>query len=217
MPLKLRLWVSSTAEASITIRPWGSSQRLFRIHPGRYGATEFNVNAKGEARFSPLVEATGQVIPTMYAGSSLDCALMETVFHDVPFVRGPKLHSKAKHVAGKIASALRLSRDLLFVDLTSVALHKLGIPPENLTRTGAALYRETRAWALAVHQEQSQAEGLLWTSRQDDTAFALVLFGDRIQPGTLEAAGESFSLILPDGSPRAEVQTLAQRLDVLLV
>jgi RES domain len=63
---------------------------------------EFNPSPARNARFSPLVNAAGPVIPTLYAGTTLDCALMETVFHDVPFVAGPKIWSKATHAAGKV-------------------------------------------------------------------------------------------------------------------
>jgi hypothetical protein len=61
------------------------------------------------------VNASGVVIPTIYAGTTLDCALMETVFHDVPFAAGPKIWSKASNVAGKVYSQLTLSRDLALI------------------------------------------------------------------------------------------------------
>jgi RES domain len=73
---------------------------------------EFNPSPAGNARFSPLVNAAGAVIPTLYAGTTLDCALMETVFHDVPFVAGPKIWSKATHAAGKVYSQLILDRNV---------------------------------------------------------------------------------------------------------
>lgn len=208
---------SSPNKLNVTVRLWGAGKHLYRVHPEAYQALEFNATTKGDARFSPLIRPDGKVIPTLYAGSSLDCALMETVFHDVPFVSGPKLHSKAKHIVGKLASVLYVGEDLRLIDLTSIALRKLGVPPENLTRTDAARYSETRARALAVCEENPEAQGLLWTSRQDDTALAVVLFGDRIKTGTLEYEGESFSLVLPDGAPLSEVQALAARLDVLLI
>lgn len=205
------------SKLKVTIRQWGDGQQLYRVHPDRYDANQFNPTTKGDARFSPLIGPDSRVIPTLYAGSTLDCALMETVFHDVPFVSGPKLHSKSKHVAGKIASVLRVSRNLRLVDLTSVALRKLGVAPESLTRTDASAYSETRAWALAIYQEHPKVDGLLWTSRQDDTALAVLLFGSRVEPETLNVSEERMPLILPDGSPRDEVQALAARLDVLLI
>jgi hypothetical protein len=125
---------------------------------------EFNPSPAGNARFSPLVNAAGAVIPTLYAGTTLDCALMETVFHDVPFVAGPKIWSKATHVAGKVYSQLILdgpwlcttnirmlwaSRQadparalVLFQDhLTAPALTASGVPTSLLLSDGSAMLK----------------------------------------------------------------------------
>jgi hypothetical protein len=93
---------------------------------------EFNPSPAGNARFSPLVNAEGTVVPTIYAGATLDCALMETVFHDVPFVAGLKIWSKATHVAGNVYSQLTLSRNLALIDLSAIPLRKLGISRKDL-------------------------------------------------------------------------------------
>jgi hypothetical protein len=162
------------------------------------------------------VNATRAVVPTLYAGTTLDCALMETVFHDVPFVAGPKMWSKATHVAGKVWSQLTLSRNLALIDLSAVPLHKLGISRKDLIECDGTQYPETRAWALALHDQYPNAEGLTWTSRQADPARALVLFEDRITGPALTASGMPTSLLLSDGSAILEVLMLAQRLGVLL-
>lgn len=41
-------------------------------------------------RWSPSDQRKLGAVERIYAGTSLDCALMETVFHDVPFARRPK-------------------------------------------------------------------------------------------------------------------------------
>lgn len=105
---------------------------------------------------------------------------METVFHDVPFAAGPKHWSKATHVAGKVYSQLNLSRNLALIDLSAVPLRKLGISRKDLIECDGSQYPETRAWALALHDQYPNAEGLTWTSRQADPAGALVLFEDRL-------------------------------------
>jgi hypothetical protein len=120
------------------------------------------------------------VIPTLYAGTTLDCTLMETVFHDVPYAAGPKMLSKAKHVAGRSHSSLRFGVDLTLVDLSTISLHKLGISRPELIDTDASHYDESREWALALHEQYPVAQGLKWISRQDDTATARVLVGDRV-------------------------------------
>ena len=105
------------------------------------------------------MNAAGVVIPTIYAGTTLDCALMETVFHDVPFTAGPKIWSKASHVVGRVYSQLTLSRDLALIDLSAIALHKLGISRKDLIESDGSQYPETRAWALALHDQHPDAEG----------------------------------------------------------
>ena len=141
---------------------------------------------------------------------------METVFHDVPFVTGPKMWSKATHVAGKVWSRLALSRDLALIDLSAVPLRKLGISRKDLIESDGSQYPETRAWARALHDQYTNAEGLTWTSRQADPARALVLFEDRLKAPVLTPSGSPTPLLLSDGSATLEILMLAQRLGVLL-
>jgi hypothetical protein len=202
---------------NIALIDWGENERIYRVHSQNYGAAEFNTTARGEARFSPLLSSAGTVVPTLYAGSTLDCALMETVFHDVPFARGPKLHSKAKHIAGKFRSTLRLTRDVRLINLRAIPLRKLGISPTDLIVTDSSHYTETRSWAAALYQQCQEAEGLLWTSRQDDSATAIMLFGDRLPSSPIEIVASPLPLLLEDGAACDEVLNLAARLDVLLI
>jgi hypothetical protein len=177
---------------------------------------EFNSANVGSARFSPLVDTTGTVIPTLYAGTTLDCAMMETVFHDVPFVPGPKNWSKATHISGKVYSQLFLSRDLALIDLSAIPLRKLGISRVELIESDASHYPKTRTSALALHDQYRAAEGLTWTSRQADPARAIVLFEDHLAAATMTVTRSPVSLLQPDGSAISEVIGLAQRLGVFL-
>ena len=206
-----------SGKLNITVIDWGENGLIYRVHSQSYGALEFNPTGRGEARFSPLISPPRSIIPTLYAGSTLECALMETVFHDVPFARGPKLHSKAKHIFGKVRSTLRLTRDVRLIDLRAIPLRKLGISPSDLIVTDSSHYSETRSWASALYRQCEQAEGLLWTSRQDDSATAIMLFGDRLPSSSLEIVAAPLPLLLEDGAACTEVQNLAARLDVLLI
>ena len=208
-----RIILPPAGKLEATIVNWGSSQVLYRVHRDDYAPDAFNPSRAGSARFSPLVVA-GKLIPTLYAGTTLDCALMETVFHDVPFAAGPKLLAKAKHVVGRSRSTLRLSSELSLINLSTISLHKLGITRSELIDTDASLYPETRSWAAALYQQNPAAQGLKWTSRQDDTATALILFGDRCPAMIFEVLEGPFSLLLPDGSTCNEVLFLARRLGV---
>lgn len=156
------------------------------------------------------------IIPTLYAGTTLDCALMETVFHDVPFVAGSKMVSKATHLAGKVYSQLTLNRDLQLIELSPISLRKLGISRKELIESDGSEYPETRTWALALHDQFPAAEGLLWTSRQAAPAEAIVLFEDRLKTPAIVAIGSSSNLLLSDGSAIPVVLDLALKMDVLL-
>ena len=204
------------AKLDATLQAWGNDQTVYRVHPDIYPPDQFNPSSLGSARFSPLT-ISGSVIPTLYAGTTLNCALMETVFHDVPYAAGPKMLSKARHVTGRSHSSLRFRTDLTLVDLSTVSLRRLGISRPELIDTDASHYGETRKWAVALHEQYPAAQGLKWTSRQDDTATALVLFGDRVDVSAFELTGGPVSLLQPDGSACSEVLDLATRLGVYLV
>ena len=200
-----------------TLIQWGEGQTLHRVHSSLYQPDQFNPSTKGDARFSPLSDSSGTVVPTLYAGTTLDCALMETVFHDVPFRAGFKVLSKASHVDGQVSSAIRSPRPLRLVDLTSIALKKLGIRRGDLIDTEASEYPITREWAARFYADHSDAEGLLWTSCQDDRAQAVVLFERRLKGLSFIPVSGPESLLLADGSARPQVLDLADRLDVVLV
>lgn len=107
---------------------------LYRVHQSQYRADEFNPGVRGNARFSPIQDDHGQAIPVLYAGTTLPCALMETVFHDVPHSAGFKSFDRAK-LAGQVRSTIRVEAGLQLVDLSSVALRKLGVTRKQLIDT----------------------------------------------------------------------------------
>jgi hypothetical protein len=143
------------------------------------------------------------------------CALMETVFHDVPHTAGFKTFDKGKLV-GQVHSSVRVEQQLQLVDLASVPLRKLGVTRKQLIDTEKDQYPATRGWAKALHGKCPQAQGLSWVSRQDDSARAVVLFGDRISGGALRPEGESRSL-LEDPDAYDTVLDLADRIGVYIV
>ena len=63
-------------------------QEFWRVHENKYGPAQFNPSPAGDARFSPISNAAGSIIPVLYAGDTRSCALMETVLRDVPLPPG---------------------------------------------------------------------------------------------------------------------------------
>ena len=144
----------------------------------------------------------------------MSCALMESVFHDVPHEPGFKSVDKAK-LANQQHSTIELTNSLELVDLTSVALRKLGIQRKQLIDTEKDQYPATRQWAEAVHLQCRSAQGLTWVSRQDDSARAYVFFGDRVPTGIFRPTGASRDLL--DSPAYDEVIEMAERIGVYLV
>jgi hypothetical protein len=106
-----------------------SGQTVHRVHPSIYsparGVVLFNDNDLGNARFSPIRDITSAIIPTLYAGTSIECALMETVFHDVPLGVGPTNVDPAK-LDPIVCSEIEIIEELLLIDFTSIGLRSLG-------------------------------------------------------------------------------------------
>jgi hypothetical protein len=199
----------------VTLTSLVKGEILHRVHQDKYQADQFNPGVHGNARFSPIQDEHGKPIPTMYGGTTMACALMETVFHDVPYTAGFKSFDKSKLV-GQMHSTVQVGQELQLVDLASVPLRKLGVTRKQLIDTEKEQYPATRKWAEAIYRQCPQAQGLSWVSRQDDSARAVVLFGDRIPDGALRPAGNSRNL-LDDGNAYDAVLDLADRIGVNIV
>lgn len=199
----------------ITSVTWKAGTALHRVHLDVYAADAFNPGTKGNARFSPIVNAVGKPIPTLYGGTSFNCAAMETVFHDVPFAPGLKTFAKHK-LEGQLHSVLAITATLTLADLRNVPLRKLGVERKQLIDTEKDTYGQTRKWAQAIHAQHAHIQGLSWTSRQDDSAMGVMLFGDRVRAGVLTQRGSS-RVLLDDGPAYAELLTLADMIGACVV
>lgn len=203
--------------AKLHITPWTlpGSRVLHRIHQDIYQGDQFNPGIKGNARFSPISDTKGVAIPTLYAAYTFDAALMESVFHDVSHTPGYKHYDKNK-LHRQVYSRVIANQNLTLADLSSVALRKLGVQRKQLIDTEKDCYPLTREWAQAIHGQHPDIQGLSWISRQDDSARAVMLFGDRIQLDTLQQVGASCGL-LQEEKTYAELLDLAERIGADIV
>ena len=215
MARRAKTFLPPADELDATIVLWGKKEEFYRVHDAVYKGNEFNPSRKGNARFSPIRDSDGKIIPTLYAGTTLDCALMETIFHDVPFVSGFKPLSITK-LAGKVHTVFTPKVDLKLVDLSSIALRRLGVDRAHLIDTTKWHYPETRKWAERFYGQFEDLHGLRWTSRQDDSAQAIILFGTRANSKDLVVSGPSMPLLTGDLASAAVIN-LAMRLGVTLV
>jgi len=215
MAKKLAATIPPPAALDVTIIVWGKDNPIHRVHPDAYQADQFNPGLKGNARFSPIRDVKGRPIPTLYGGSTFDCAAMESFFHDVPFVSGLKSVDKSK-LDHLIYSVITATVDLKLVDLSNIPLRKLGIERKDLIDTEKDRYPATRLWAQAIHAAHPDAHGLHWVSRQDDASRALMLFGDRISPTVFTRHGVSMS-VLGDIPLYENVLELAEKIGVNII
>jgi hypothetical protein len=136
------------------------------------------------------------VIATLYGGSSFDCAVMETIFHDLP-VDPSSFILDFEDFADARFSTVAPARDLRLLDLTSIGLKALKLTKTGVIETGVDAYPETRRLALRWYRRWPTIDGLLWTSRQDDTAQACMLFGERVGAGTLQRLSSPIPVAQP--------------------
>ncbi len=187
---------------------------LWRVYSKRYAADGFNGTSLGNARFSPL-EVSGAIVPTLYAGSTLGVALMETVWHDAPtpshgFHLVLKQSTELRRVGSlKPTSALRL------VDLSTVGLRRLGLSRSDVIDSDQAGYPITRELGAWLYANKPDAHGICWISRQNDEGRAVVLFEPRLRSIKLDVITEDE--VFTEGSHLEELLTLAQRMGASVI
>ena len=165
---------------------WPQGRVIHVIHDTAFDPASFHPGVDGAGllckptRFAPIRDRLGAVVPYLYGGETLDCAIFETVFHDVPIDAAAKfvdLAAFARRGHGELVP----DRDLRLIDLTTDGLHRLRLPKQELIDSPSRDYPSTARWAEALHHQFPDLDGLLWMSRQRDQDRALLLFGDRVQ------------------------------------
>lgn len=186
---------------------------LHRIHGTGFASHSLNPCLGRPSRFAPLLRPDGACIPTMYAASTFECAVHETLFHEI--------QHDANHKSVRFAeleqldyAVVRPQRELVLAGLFEPDLNKWGLTRRQLIDTFAADYDATARWAVALHDAFPDIDGLVWTSRRCDPAGACLLFGDRVPSHQLDTAhrariSETNALLL-------EIRDFADRADILI-
>ncbi len=193
----------------------GAGTDLHRIHPGAFGASEFNASADGNARFSPIRTRQGAIIPTIYAGQSFACAVCEIILRSPdtptgaagsqPHIVTPSDYAHYRH------SHVRLTGGLRLVELGGAGQRALGVERNALLAGPKSTYPRTRAWAEEIHVRVPDAQGLYYTSHQYGPEWAAVVFGDRVGDGILaEVSGRAVT----DRACHDGIEALARQLGI---
>jgi hypothetical protein len=130
---------------------------LHRIHNSSFAGNSFNPCQGRASRFAPLVRSDGTCIPTMYAATNLECAVHETVFHEIQ--HDAKYKSIGYHEIENLEySVVRPRRDLVLASLFEPDLNRWGLTRRQLIDTFAADYEATAEWAIALHHAFSEID-----------------------------------------------------------
>ncbi|MCG8505594.1 MAG: RES domain-containing protein [Sphingomonadales bacterium] len=186
---------------------------LHRVHLTAYGGTSFNPCAGQPTRFAPIVDANGSCVPSLYAGSSLDSVIYETIFHDVP-ARAAFKTVRRQEVLIRSHAELQTGRRFTLVSLRQPDLKRWRIGRSQLIASGPKLYPKTARWAEAIHHRFPKADGLVWTSNQCDPDSAYLFFGDRVAPADFVLAASRNGAT--DKSFLADVRQAGRRAGIVI-
>lgn len=184
---------------------------VHRIHDARFAAEAFNPGF-GLSRFAPF-EVAGKKVATAYAATSLECAIFETIFHDVESNAAFKTVSTST-LAPLVYSTLQLTRTVRLAPFFSVDLMKWNIERNQLIDTPRSTYGETRLWSPAAHESAQAPDGMIWVSRRYDQEQAFMLFGSRVAEADWNPL--TSVKVSTDATCMTAIQTLAQRAGILL-
>ena len=150
---------------------------LFRNHHVDHPGARFNPCLGEPTRFAPLNRPDGTCIPTFYAATSFDASAYETLFRGTP---SPVSGIPRQELDTRGVSRIATRKDLGLVPLFTPELLGLGLDPQAVFRPSQLVYPRCRRLAEMAWRDNPAAHGMIWTSVRDNSAQAMVLFGDRL-------------------------------------
>jgi len=175
---------------------------LVRIYEGRWGPLGFNPTSSA-GRFRPIHDA-GSVVPTAYAANDEETAFAEVLLRGVDALSGgnlPRLYRK--EVDGIEMVRLIPKRELRLARLNGTGLTRLKLLRSQMIDLYPPNYPYTAAWAQALYDCPTELDGISWTSRQNDSGRAVILWQGPVDPQQdLEEDGDPIEL---DSEPGLEL------------
>lgn len=192
--LALALASGALDPAQVSLRELPAATLVWRVYPGTYGPAQYNPSPASNARFSPF-EHAGALVATMYAATTVQAALMETVLRNVPRPSAGYILPLIPATEVRRVAQLRATQPLQLADLSALGLRRLGLNRVDVIECDKTGYPDTQRLAQWVYARRPDVQGVWWTSRQDDSAQALVLFEPRVAADALEVvtSDESFT------------------------
>jgi hypothetical protein len=208
--------VAPPAGGALDVRlfTWVEQRPITRVCTAAHQPNAFNPSAS-PGRFRPFYSGGVQPVPTMYGANNISGVLGETAFHDVPAEHGDWSIPRASLYA-RLRTVLIPQRALQLIDLTGWAHKALKIDGRALVEAEPDDYPLTALWAERFHAAPEAPDGLYWRSRQYDSSFALLLFGDRVGGSELRVVLDE-TIALWQGEGLDEVLAAAERASITIV
>lgn len=182
------------ARPNVITLPSGTT--LERVHDRNFQADRFNPCQGAPTRFAPMHDAQGNCVPSLYAADTLEAAIFETIFHDVPVAASRKTVPRTL-VESRAHGRIELRRDLRLVSLRTPDLRRWRLSRNSLIASPPQFYEGTVRWAEAIHRQFPDVEGMLWTSNQCDPDTAYLFFGDRVSAGDFKIVQARDGMVAP--------------------
>lgn len=160
--------------------------RLARVYPRDRGSLNFNATAIS-GRFRPVMAADRAVVPTAYLAADDETALAEGVLRGVTALQSPLPRRLYRmQVEGLALCHVTLTTDLRVARLHGPGLQRLGLLRAHVIDCEESVYPYTAKWAQALWGCPRRPAGISWTSRQNDSAQAYMLWRNRVKNGSIE-------------------------------
>src|SRR5437660_5332619 len=116
-----------------------AATELHRIHNSNLASNSFNPCLGRPSRFAPLLRSDGTCISTMYAATSLECAVHETLFHEIQH-DAPRKSIRFGDLENTDYAIVRARRDLVLASLFQPDLNPWALTPRHVTDPFAPHY-----------------------------------------------------------------------------
>ena len=167
---------------------------LARVYHQDGGSLGFNATFTS-GRFRPVLAPDRTVVPTAYLAADDETALAEGVLRGVTVVQGePPRRVYRTQVEGLALCHLTLTTDLRVARLHGPGLVRLGLLRAHVIDCEESDYPYTAQWGKALWGCPRRPAGISWTSRQNDSAHAYMLWRNRVKAGSIELASPGLAL-----------------------
>ena len=190
---------------------------LVRVYDRRWGPLDFNPTSSS-ARLRPIHDRQGAVVPSAYVAARTSRRRWpEAVLRSVTALRThpgpgrPRLY--ALQVDPLDLCVVRLTSPVRVARLHGAGLTRLGLLREHVIDTDEADYPYTARWAQTIWGSRPRPHGIAWTSRQNDSGRAYVLWAGRIKPGATTAPRHAIRLDREPGRDLVRQACVAARVD----